>query len=67
MRKGHKEKESIVRTDTCSGSQQKAFEAVLEAARSIDVSFGDEIAETGTTMTQAVWKMIIEGKFTQHP
>ena len=49
------------------GSQDKAFEAVLEAARAVDVSFGDEIVKTGTTMSQAAWKMIIEGKFTQYP
>jgi hypothetical protein len=49
------------------GSQDKAFEAVLEAARDIDAAYEAEISKTGTTMARAVWQSIIEGKFTAIP
>jgi hypothetical protein len=42
------------------GSQRRAFDAVLETSRAIDLKFGTEI-------TQDVWKNIIGSNFTGYP
>ena len=42
------------------GAQRKAFDAVLDASRTIDLKHG-------TSITQDVWRNIIENKFTAFP
>ena len=42
------------------GAHQRAFDAVLKAARAIDVKHG-------TNVVQYIWRSIIEGKFTVYP
>jgi hypothetical protein len=42
------------------GAQRKAFDAVLDTCRAIDVKHG-------TTITQDVWNNIMQGHFTPHP
>jgi hypothetical protein len=42
------------------GTQRQAFDAVLDASRYMDVKYG-------TSMTQDVWRNIMNGSFTPHP
>jgi hypothetical protein len=45
---------------THPGAQRKAFDAVLEASRTIDAKYGTQI-------TQSFWKNIIKENYTSYP